>query len=198
MKRFLVFFIVLIGCSSGASANESPFRKSNFGADFNFIGALVNADSGQPHIAGTLTFAKKKSKVELAFPFFYTQFTYDPAICCEVHIKRIDAQLRMYSRDNQTGLYFGVLARYTDLIGRDWDNNNEQLSFSRRGLGIVVGFKTLVYKNIYWGSNIHYGEFFDEGHLLADGTTDYGIFGPLDYEGDLFMNIELLKIGVRF
>ena len=199
MRRILILVFMLLCVSCSASANESSVRSSVVGVDFNFVSALLTADSGQPHIAGTLTYAKKERNWELAFPFFYTQFTNDPAICCEVHIKRVDVQLRRYFRKNQLGPYIGLLVRHSDLLGRNRNNFNERISFSRTGIGTVVGVRALLYKNLYWGSNLHVGTFLNEGRLLADGTDAFFSFGPSEVDSsELFFNIELLKVGLRF
>jgi len=198
MKRMLVLVLVLLSVSTGASANESLFRNSQVGAEFSFLGALLVGDSGRPHIAGTLTLAKKHTNWELAFPFFYTQFTFDPEICCEVHIRRVDLQLRRYFKKSRGGPYVGLVARYSDVLGRDYDDNSQRVSFTRAGLGVVFGVRGFVHKNIYLGTNVQFGNFFNDAPPLADGTIDFGLLGPSDYVESRFFNVELFKAGVRF
>jgi len=196
MKRMLVLVLVLLSVSTGASANESLFRNSQVGFDFNIPIAYAAAKAGRHYFAGTLTYGKKNTHWELATPFFFNRFSANTEVCCEIHLKRVDLQLRRYFRKSQHGPYIGVVARYSDVLGRDENNINQRVSFSRTGVGAVVGLKTFLFKSrVYWNTNFHYGYFVNDAPLLA---SDIGIFPPSEFSSSKFFNLELLKIGFRF
>jgi len=198
MKRFLVLFITLLTLSGGVSAKETLLGNSQVGVDFSFLGALAGTDEGIPYYAGTVTYAKKNTSWELAFPFFFTQFTFDEDVCCEVHIKRFDLQARKYFKTTRSGPYIGLVGRVSNVLGRDRTFESQRVSATRTGVGMVLGLRAFVYKNFYWGSNFQYGAFLDDGLDLADGSPGFNIFGPLDYGSSRFFNVEIFKVGLRF
>jgi len=198
MRQIVVLFLCLFCVPSVSTANDTFARNSVIGFDFSFIGALARESSSERHIAGTLTYAKMNSNWELAFPFFHAIQQVSEEFCCQIHIKRIDIQLRRYLSKKQLGPYLGVLFRHSDVIGRDFIDHSQRISLTRMGPGIVVGTKLKLYKNIYWGTNFHSGVFLSDGPLLADGSGDVSFLGPSENHEKYFFNIELLKVGARF
>jgi len=172
--------------------------EAEFGFDMNIPFALTGIDSGRYWVAGTVSAANSNSRFEVAMPFFLHQHTYDPDYCCIVNIKRFDVQLRAFENTKRQGLYFGLIARHSSVMGRDFVNHNKAISYSRVGAGAVLGFRTMFKKRFYWGANLNIGRFFSDGTLLAHGDEGPVFFSPSDNGSDAFFNIELLKAGIRF
>lgn len=192
MKYLLLVTLLLIAFPNWVKAN------TEFGFDFNLPNALAGISDGQNYISGTLTAAKKSSRYEMAMPFFYYEYTHNPEICCIVDIRRIDLQLRSYRNNLRQGGYFGLTLRHSSVSGNDYFETERPVSYSRFGLGIVLGYKREVFNRIFWGANVNIGSYLSDGDVLASGDNTAILIGPTDNGSDVFLNIEFLKLGVRF
>ncbi len=171
---------------------------TEFGIDFNIPSALAGIADGQHYISGTLTAAKKSSRYELAMPFFFNEHTHNPDICCILDIRRIDLQLRSFKNNLRQGGYFGVTVRRSSVSGYDYFETERPVAYSRYGLGVVLGYKKEYFDRIFWGTNLNFGRFLSDGDTLASGDNTAIIIGPTDNGAEVFLNIEFLKLGVRF
>lgn len=203
----LYFVALLLGSPSLqaglrlSSVELSPFR------------VLTLLDAGDVHsIAGGLYFSPSEGTHELAMPIAWYADTRTPAYdCCDTTVLRVDFQWRNFGSDNFSGRYHGPVFRLARVSGTEYQidqlgqfDHGSEITFGRVGVGWVAGYRMPIRRfsestRLYWGVNISAGVYLDKARdLELRGSFIPHVETAIESQGQFWINLELLKLGLMF
>ena len=207
IQSALFFVALLLGSPSLhaglrlSSVELSPFR------------VLTLLDAGDVHsMAGGVYFRSTAGTRELAMPIAWYADTRTPAYdCCDTTVVRIDFQWRDFGSEDFSGQYHGPVFRLARVSGTEYQidqfgqfDHGSEITFGRAGVGWVAGYRVPARRfsknaRFYWGVNISAGVYLDNARdLELRGAFIPHIETAIESQGQLWINLELLKLGFIF
>jgi len=167
-----------------------------FGSDTNMLNHTLS---------GTFSLFYPKKKVEIAFPFFYS----DPINKWNVDyfddnnsIRQItlDCHYRKFLGNSLNKFYISGFVRYANLKGYSFGFSYKYkgedyvaTTENKIGIGIGVGYRIFSYSGFYWGTSISLGRY-----IIGENNKFYGDFFWYDNDNEIIFNFEFLKFGWAF
>ena len=230
MKKFLIIsFLILLFSSLCAEENtnlksedkidsiyvlqkkiyqdvkDQPLKDKKYGIEFNFLRLLFfGSDTNvfNHTLSGTFSLFYPKKKVEIAFPFFYSNptLTSDDEYYEDNPIRQItlDCHYRKFLGNSLNKFYISGFVRYANLEGyecSDWfkGKNDDPVKSTENkiGVGIGVGYRIFSYSGFYWGTSLSLGRY------IIGKNNKFGN-SIWDNDSDIIFNFEFLKFGWAF
>jgi hypothetical protein len=172
-----------------------PPANKTMGVEWSPVRLLVGTtdDSYKTQILGGVSLFSIDRRAEIAFPFLYMFGKLDDV---PAKIVNFDVTYRRFFKKQQKGFYYSAGLRYNFLQGavasKDLLNKqghtNEQLTQSRAGIYLGIGFRHFFKNGLYWGTSFILGLYSNKvdprfyfGHDLPPmdfiGAMDIGKFG---------------------
>jgi len=189
------------------TVKDQPLQDKKYGVEFNFLRLLFfgsDTDYLSRSLSGTFSLFYPKKKVEIAFPFFYSnpKIEWDDYYYGDNESVRqilIDCHYRKFLGNSLNKFYIAGFIRYANLNGyKDsyYEDNDDELKKSTEhkiGLGISVGYRIFSYSGFYWGMSVNVGKYFiGENNIFRDQ------FLYSDNDSEVIFNIEFFKFGYAF
>jgi hypothetical protein len=178
--------------------SSQPLANKTFGIEFNPIRLLIGRGDNifNTQIHGGVSLFSIDRHAEIAFPFLYMFGKFDEV---PSKILNIDATYRRFFTKQQKGFYYSAGLQYNYLQGpEDSDDpsnplahTDKQISQSRVGIYIGLGYRYFSKKGFYWGTSIICGPYFSKMDPRFNLGPD---LGPLE----LILAWDLLKFGYAF
>jgi len=185
---------------------DQPLENKKYGVEFNFLRLLFfgsNIDYLNHSLSGTFSLFFPKKKVEIAFPFFYSNPTvkWDDDYIEESSLRQItlDCHYRKFLGNSLNKFYIAGFIRYANLKGYEGEGwfdgkaRDYKLSTENKiGIGISIGYRVFSYSGFYWGGSLNVGKYFiGKNNKFRDQTL-------LDNDGEIIYNMEFFKFGYAF
>ena len=185
---------------------DQPLENKKYGIEFNFLRLLFwgsDSDFLNHSLSGTFSLFYPKKKVEIAFPFFYSNPTvnWDDEYTEDSSLQQItlDCHYRKFLGNSLNKFYIAGFIRYANLKGYEgygWfkgkDDDSVMSTENKIGIGIGVGYRIFSYSGFYWGASISLGKYFiGKNNKFRDQTL-------LDNDGEIIYNMEFFKFGYAF
>ena len=185
---------------------DQPLENKKYGVEFNFLRLLFfgsNIDYLNHSLSGTFSLFFPKKKVEIAFPFFYSNPTvkWDDDYIEDSSLRQItlDCHYRKFLGNSLNKFYIAGFVRYANLKGYEgegWFDGKARyykLSTENKiGIGISIGYRVFSYSGFYWGGSLNVGKYFiGKNNKFRDQTL-------FDNDGEIIYNMEFFKFGYAF
>lgn len=147
--------------------------------------------------SGTYSIFDAKNKNEYAFPVFYG----DPVEKGEMRTISADIHIRHYTGNSLKGFYCSGFARLANLRGYRTDyydafihqSNQDKISITKLGIGLGIGYRVMLDKNLYWGTGLILGKYISgESAVLFNDSQEISDDDPF------ILDAEFFKIGWAF
>ncbi len=188
------------------TVKDQPLQDKKYGIEFNFLRLIFfgsDSDFLNHSLSGTFSLFYPKKKVEIAFPFFYSNPTvnWDDEYTEDSSLQQItlDCHYRKFLGNSLNKFYIAGFIRYANLKGYEgygWfkgkDDDSVMSTENKIGIGIGVGYRIFSYSGFYWGASISLGKYFiGKNNKFRDQTL-------LDNDGEIIYNMEFFKFGYAF
>ena len=233
MKKFLIIsFLILLFSSLCAEENtnlkteekidsiyvlqkkiyqdvkDQPIQNKKYGVEFNLLRLIFfGSDTNMLNhtLSGTFSLFYPKKKVEIAFPFFYSDPVNDwgwEPFDAATSLRQItlDCHYRKFLGNSLNKFYISGFMRYANLKGysgcicyKDRDEDYITSTENKIGIGIGVGYRIFSYSGFYWGTSLSLGRY-----IIGKNNKFYGNFSIFDNDSEIIFNFELLKFGWAF
>ncbi len=184
---------------------DQPLQNKKYGIEFNLFRLLFfgsDTDLLNHTLSGTFSLFYPKKKVEIAFPFFYSDPTvkWDDEYIEDNSIRQItlDCHYRKFLGNSLNKFYISGFVRYANLNGYEgsyWfkgkDDDPVKSTENKIGVGIGVGYRIFSYSGFYWGTSISLGRYI----IGENGKFSNTIW---DNDNDMIFNFECFKFGWAF
>jgi len=186
---------------------DQPLQDKKYGVEFNFFRLLFfGSDTNMLNhtLSGTFSLFYPKKKIEIAFPFFYSDPVnkWDAEYIDDKNSLRqitLDCHYRKFLGNSLNKFYISGFVRYANLKGYEgsWfdDKDSEPVvsTENKIGIGIGVGYRIFSYSGFYWGTSISLGRY-----IIGENGKFYGDFFWYDNDNEIIFNFEFLKFGYAF
>ena len=182
------------------TVKDQPLQDKKYGVEFNFFRLLFfgSVTDGLNHtLSGTFSLFYPKKKVEIAFPFFYsnTDRYYEDSSVRQI---TLDCHYRKFLGNSLNKFYISGFVRYANLKGyedsywfKDKDDDLVMSTENKVGVGFGVGYRIFSYSGFYWGTSISVGRY-----IIGENGKFSNIIWNNDNE--IIINFEFLKFGYAF
>ena len=182
------------------TVKDQPLQDKKYGVELNFFRLLFfgSATDGLNHtLSGTFSLFYPKKKVEIAFPFFYsnTDEYYEDSSIRQV---TLDCHYRKFLGNSLNKFYISGFVRYANLKGyedsywfKDKDDDPVMSAENKVGVGFGVGYRIFSYSGFYWGTSISVGRY------IIGKNNKFGN-SIWDNDNEIIFNFEFLKFGYAF
>jgi len=186
---------------------DQPLQEKKYGVEFNFFRLIFfGSDTNMLNhtLSGTFSLFYPKKKVEIAFPFFYSdpvndwgEDEYDDKN--SIRQITLDCHYRKFLGNSLNKFYISGFVRYANLKGYEgsWFKGKEGepviSTENKIGIGIGVGYRIFSYSGFYWGTSISLGRY-----IIGENGKFYGDFFWYDNDNEIIFNFEFLKFGWSF
>lgn len=185
---------------------DQPLENKKYGIEFNFLRLIFfgsDIDYLNHSLSGSFSLFFPKKKVEIAFPFFYSEPTVkwhdDYSQDCSLRQITLDCHYRKFLGNSLNKFYIAGFVRYANLKGYEgesWikgkDDDSEMSAENKIGIGISVGYRVFSYAGFYWGSSLNVGKY-----IIGKNNRFRNEF-LYDNDSEIIYNIEFFKFGYAF
>ncbi len=187
------------------TVKDQPLQDKKYGVELNFFRLLFfGSDTNifNHTLSGTFSLFYPKKKVEIAFPFFYS----DPTVNLDdeyyednsIRQVTLDCHYRKFLGNSLNKFYISGFVRYANLKGyedsywfKDKDDDPVMSTENKVGVGIGVGYRIFSYSGFYWGTSLSLGRY------IIGKNNKFGN-SIWDNDNEIIFNFEFLKFGYAF
>jgi len=185
---------------------DQPLENKKYGVEFNFFRLLFFGSETNylnHTLSGSFSLFYPKKKVEISFPFFYSNPVnewgweeYDENN--SIRQITLDCHYRKFLGNSLNKFYISGFVRYANIKGYEgsyWDKDSDPVvsSENKIGVGIGIGYRIFSYSGFYWGTSISLGRY-----IIGKNGKYYGDFLWYDNDNETIINFEFLKFGYAF
>ena len=185
---------------------NQPLENKKYGVEFNFLRLLFfgsDIDYLNHSLSGTFSLFYPKKKVEIAFPFLYSNTTvkWHDEFTEDTSLRQItlDCHYRKFLGNSLNKFYISGFIRYANLKGYKGEgwfkgsrDESEMTTENKIGIGIVVGYRIFSYSGFYWGASLSLGKYIIGKNGIFRNEVLY------DNDGELIYSVEFFKFGYAF
>jgi len=201
MKKIILILIYSLTIIYAIEPTPKYISTKSWGVELNPLSILSllvqDEEDSSKFFSGTLSYFDNENGVEIAIPIFYIQEEYwGNYRDHNTYNTNIGIDYRKFLHNKTKGLYYGGFAMYSYLDGK-LKNDSRYARVDKLGIGAEVGFRLMNSDSewsIYWGPSIRLGAYLTPHNNIFQEDT----FGMEFYDKRFFVDIDFMKIGLRF
>ena len=187
---------------------DEPLAGKNFGIEVNPFRLLALGIGSDFAASGSVSLFNVSRSAEIAIPLLYkhnsTKAIQDLRAKSEFNLVTADVHYRQFLGHSQNGFYLSGFGRLANLNGnRNTDRSNllfdfdtassANLSVTKFGVGVGLGYRIFSHRGIYWGTGMSFGRY-------LGGKSDQfrSASGFIDDDAEIIFDVEFLKFGWAF
>jgi hypothetical protein len=189
MKRLWQKTVLLLLLSFPLVAESYSDSYTPKGIEVNPLRLFTYSDEYKS-FSGAFSLFLDEQNAEVRFPLYWGK---EDKNGVTQSLTTVDAEYRYYYEGiNMESFYVGGLGRVANL-----STNQNDLSTTRFGLGMLLGYRYFTHNDFYFGSSISVVRYLSgESEIFNNDAVGYDFF--LEDDGDIAVTIDFINIGYKF